>query len=65
MSPQTQQLGLYVRYIALEEGKIMEEFLELKRVIGHPTADNLFSTVMKEIEKGGKMKNYLLRGLLD
>ena len=26
--------------------------MELKRVIGHPTADNLFSTVMEVIEKG-------------
>ena len=47
-----EQLGLYVQYIALEEGKIMEEFLELKPVIGHPTADNLFSTVMEVIGKG-------------
>ena len=62
-----EHLGLYVRYIALEEGKIMEEqCLELKRVIGHPTADILFSIVTEVIEKGEeneKLPNERLVGL--
>lgn len=40
-----EQLGLYVRYIDLGEGKLVDKFLELKRIIGHPTADNLFSAL--------------------
>ena len=45
------QLSLCVRYINLEEQKIEEQFLEMKRVIGHLNATNIFSAVMKAIIK--------------
>ena len=35
-----EQLGLYVRYIDLEKEKLNEEFFKMKRMVGHPNADN-------------------------
>ena len=46
-----EQLSLFVRYINLQEQKIVKEFLEMKRIVGHPTAANLFTAVMECIEK--------------
>ena len=46
-----EQLSLFVRYINLQEQKVVEEFLEIKRIVGHPTAANLFTSVMECIEK--------------
>ena len=46
-----EQLSLCVRYINLEEKKIEEQFLEMKRIIGHPNATNIFSAVMEAIIK--------------
>ena len=37
-----EQLGVYIRYIDLEKGKLCEKFLEMKPVEGHPTAQNMF-----------------------
>lgn len=45
-----EQLGLYVRYINLEKQKIEEEFFEMKRITGHPNADNLFAATMEAID---------------
>ena len=45
-----EQLGLYVRYISLEKQKIDEEFFEMKRIIGHPNADNIFTATMEAID---------------
>ena len=42
-----EQLGVYVRYIDVEKGKILENFLEMKRVTGHPTANNIFTCLME------------------
>ena len=44
-----EQLGLYVRYISLEKQKI-EEFFEMKIIIGHPNADNIFTATMEAID---------------
>ena len=41
-----EQLGLYVRYINLEK----QSFFEMKRVIGHPNADNIFTATMEAID---------------
>ena len=44
----------------------MEEFLEMKRVFGHPTADNLFSAVMDVInqdDENAKLPTNKLVGL--
>ena len=46
-----EQLGLYVRYVDLQKEKTVEEFLEMKRIIGHPTADNIFKAIMEVIDK--------------
>ena len=46
-----EQFILFVRYINLQEQKIIEEFLEIKRIVGHPNAANLFTAVMECIEK--------------
>ena len=45
-----EQLGLYVRYINLEKHKIDEEFFEMKRITGHPNAENLFAATMEAID---------------
>ena len=45
-----EQLGLYVRYLNLEKQKIEEEFFEMKRITGHPNADNLFIATMESID---------------
>lgn len=46
-----EQLSLFVRYINLNNKRIVEEFLELKRIVGHPTAANLFTAVMECIRQ--------------
>lgn len=45
-----EQLGVYVRYIDLEKCKLREDFLEMKRVSGHPNAENLFNCLMEVID---------------
>ena len=35
-----EQLSLFVRYINLQEQKVVEEFLEIKRIVGHPTCSH-------------------------
>ena len=42
-----EQLGVYVRFIDLENSKISEDFLEMKRIVGHPNASNIFSSLME------------------
>ena len=39
-------MGLYVRYVSLEQRCILESFLEMKQISGHPTAAVLFDAVM-------------------
>ena len=39
-----EQLGVYVRYVDVEKGKLCEGFLEMKRVEGHLTAQNIYLT---------------------
>lgn len=46
-----EQLSLFVRYINLQEQKLVEEFLEMKQIVGYPTAANLFTAVMGCIQK--------------
>ena len=41
-----EQLGVYVRFVDLENAKISEDFLEMKRIVGHPNASNIFSSLM-------------------
>ena len=41
-----EQMGLYVRYVSLEQRCILESFLEMKQISGHPTAAVLFDAVM-------------------
>ena len=36
-----------MRYVDVEKNKLCEEFLEMKRVEGHPTAQNIFGSLMK------------------
>ena len=33
-----EQLGVYVRYLDIERGKLYEDFLEMKQIQRHPTA---------------------------
>ena len=47
-----EQLGVYVRYIDLEDCKISENFLEMKRVTGHPDAKNIFNSLMEAGRRG-------------
>ena len=42
-----EQLGVYVRYLDLENGRLCEEFLEFKRIVGHPNATNIFTSLME------------------
>ena len=42
-----EQLGVYVRYFGLDQGKLVEEFLEMKQVIGHPDANNYILNIEK------------------
>ena len=42
-----EQLGVYVRYLYLENGRLCEEFLEFKRIVGHPNATNIFTSLME------------------
>ena len=46
-----EQLSLFVRYIDLQKQKLVEEFLEMKRIVGHPTAVNMLTAVMGCIQK--------------
>ena len=46
-----EQLGVYVRYLNLEKGKISEDFLEMKRIVGHPNASNIFSSLMEVLNE--------------
>ena len=41
-----EQLGVYVRYVDVDKGKLCEDFLEMKRIEGHPTAQNIFDSLM-------------------
>ena len=41
-----EQMGLYVRYISLEQRCVVEAFLEMKQILGHPTAAALLGAVM-------------------
>ena len=41
-----EQMGLYVRYVSLEQQCTVEAFLEMKQILGHPTAAALFDAVM-------------------
>ncbi len=45
-----EQLGVYVRYLDLDQGKLAEDFLEMKRVVGHPDAANIFRCLMEVLE---------------
>lgn len=45
-----EQLGVYVRYIDLEKDQILENFLEMKCVTGHPTAENIFTSLMEVLD---------------
>ena len=38
-----------MRYVDVEKSKLCEEFLEMKRVEGHPTAQNIFGSLMEVI----------------
>ena len=40
---------MYVRYVNMEKHKI-EEFFEMKRIVGHPNADNLIKATMEVID---------------
>ena len=42
-----EQLGVYVRYVDVDKGKLCEDFLEMKRIDGHPTAQNIFDSLME------------------
>ena len=37
-----EQMGVYVRFVNTTKCTIQEEFLEMKQVLGHPTADTIF-----------------------
>ena len=45
-----EQLGVYVRYIDMENSLISESFLEMKRVIGHPDASNIFTSLIEVVD---------------
>ena len=45
-----EQLGVYVRYLDLDQGKLAEDFLEMKQVVGHPNATNIFKCLMEVLE---------------
>ena len=45
-----EQLGMYVRYINIQKGELCEDFLEMKRVIGHPDANNIFKCLMEVVD---------------
>lgn len=45
-----EQLGVYVRYLDLDQGKIAERFLEMKQIIGHPDATNIFQSLMEVLD---------------
>ena len=36
-----------MRYVNVEKSKLCEEFLEMKRVEGHPSAQNIFGSLME------------------
>ena len=45
-----EQLGVYVRYLDLDRSSLSEDFLEMKRVIGHPDATNIVGVLMEVID---------------
>ena len=45
-----EQLGVYVRYLDIETGKLCEDFLEMKQIQGHPTAQNIFKCLMQVLD---------------
>ena len=45
-----EQLVVYVRYINIQNGELCEDFLEMKRVIGHPDANNIFKCMMEVVD---------------
>lgn len=45
-----EQLWVYVWYINVEKGELCEDFLEMKCVIGHPDANNIFKCLMEVVD---------------
>ena len=48
-----EQLGVYVCYLDLDQGKLAEDFLEMKQVVGHSNATNIFKCLMEVLEPDG------------
>ena len=41
-----EQMGMYVRFVSVERQMIVEDFLEMKQILEHPTSDTIFSAMM-------------------
>ena len=42
-----EQLIIYVQFIDIEKQIVQETFLEVKEIVGHPDASNIFDSMMK------------------
>ena len=45
-----EQMGMYVRFVSVKRQMIVEDFLEMKLILGHPTSDTIFSAMMDEFQ---------------
>lgn len=50
MSTDSATKGMYVRFVNVEKDMIVEDFLQIKEVVGHPTADAILSAMMEVFE---------------
>lgn len=47
-----EQMCVYVRFVHIEKRTVVEDFLEMKQIQGHPTASTLFEAMMEVFSPG-------------
>ena len=47
-----EQMSVYVRFVHVEKRIVVEDFLEMKQIHGHPTATPLFEAMMDVFNPG-------------
>jgi hypothetical protein len=45
-----EQMGIYIRYVDVGKHVIVEDFLEMKQILGHPTSATIYSAMMEVLD---------------
>ena len=45
-----EQMCIYVRFVNVEKQAVVEDFLEMKQILGHPTATAIFGSMMQVLD---------------